>query len=181
MRIRQLENNIVFMRRQHVELLNALHVEVETLKRKNSELQFRLISDKELKQEVNVEVVRDLEANVASLKAELEEAKARNAFLTELLEEQKRQSASNSSTVVTSAVPRGENALKAENENLRRQLEEARANLDQSVTLRYRGCNHPNRLKKGISGSTSRAESLERFPPLRKQNFSPVRNRHRSP
>jgi len=105
------EKRIAFIQKQHEKMLAALHREVEQLKRKNKELQFQLVmrgllpavltgngnegADEgatilQLTAEDAFKLEDRVEASMIQLQADLHEAKSRNIYLNDLVEEQKR-------------------------------------------------------------------------------------------
>lgn len=108
--IANLEGKIAFLKKQHSDMLGALHNEVEQLKQKNKELQFQLVmrgfssqmsltgkNKNEDQKDSPVQVLQapsfqleSLESNMKKLQADLHEARSRNIYLTDLVEEQRR-------------------------------------------------------------------------------------------
>ncbi|KAF5289766.1 hypothetical protein FQA39_LY03683 [Lamprigera yunnana] len=110
-RTAQLEQNIRFLQEQHTQMLAGLHKEVDSLRHKNRELQFQLVfmkggipsspsspeEDTKPKiypspKQVNVTPlqVEILEKELGELKIQLQDIDSRNAYLSAIVEEQKK-------------------------------------------------------------------------------------------
>ncbi|KAK5640849.1 hypothetical protein RI129_009396 [Pyrocoelia pectoralis] len=110
-RVAQLEQNIRFLQEQHTQMLAGLHKEVDNLRHRNRELQFQLVfikgglpsspsspeddtkpkayfSPKQLN--VTPLQVEILEKELGELKIQLQEIDSRNAYLSAIVEEQKK-------------------------------------------------------------------------------------------
>ncbi|KAK4874837.1 hypothetical protein RN001_014197 [Aquatica leii] len=110
-RVSQLEQNIRFLQEQHTQMLAGLHKEVDNLRHRNRELQFQLVFTKggipsspsspedDTKPKiycspkpVNVTPlqVEILEKELGELKIQLQDIDSRNAYLSAIVEEQKK-------------------------------------------------------------------------------------------
>ncbi|KAK6637217.1 hypothetical protein RUM44_007631 [Polyplax serrata] len=111
-RANQLEQNIRFLQEQHQVMLSGLHREIEMLRQKNRDLQFQIVftnginhiqnspsSDEDHQkpfafspEQVNVTPlqVEILERNIADLRMNLSEARTRNVYLQNIIDEQKK-------------------------------------------------------------------------------------------
>ncbi|XP_026289880.1 uncharacterized protein LOC113214656 [Frankliniella occidentalis] len=127
LRITQLEQNIKFLKEQHHLMLTSLHHEVETLRQRNRDLQFQLVFSKGSfalvkstpsspeddskpqvtlsPKQVNVSSlqVEILERDLAELRSLLNEAKAQNSSLENIIDEQKKQLESSINKLVPSS------------------------------------------------------------------------------
>merc|ERR1712142_876375 len=146
-RILRLEKNIAWLQEQHSVMLAALHNEIETLKSRNRELQFQLLmggsgpvgplgTPEDLEQTSGSAGSRSLtlisqlpgvppiqaeilDNEIKELQATLHEAKSRNVYLSNLVDQQKKK--------------------------LAKLEEEASMHAERDARMKYRGCNHPAR------------------------------------
>lgn len=83
-KVQQLENTVTFLRKQHRDVLEALHEEVDTLKRRNHELQFQIAMCQAPTADVPVDSVETVGENLtgprdADNKASINYAETRNS------------------------------------------------------------------------------------------------------
>ncbi|KAL0272271.1 UNVERIFIED_CONTAM: hypothetical protein PYX00_005312 [Menopon gallinae] len=114
-RVNQLEQNIRFLQEQHQIMLNGLHSEIEILRQRNRDLQFQIVfskegvtfvsssspsSDEDIQgrkivlspKQVNATPLQIelMERDIAELKTNLGEARTRNVYLQNIVDEQKK-------------------------------------------------------------------------------------------
>ncbi|XP_018333507.1 coiled-coil domain-containing protein 92 [Agrilus planipennis] len=106
-RIAQLEQNIRFLQQQHQQMLDGLHKEIDNLRCRNRELLFHLIftkgsvpsplstPDEDVESKVSPKntiplQVELLEKELTELKLQLQESENQNAYLSAIVEEQKK-------------------------------------------------------------------------------------------
>ncbi|CAG0897911.1 unnamed protein product [Darwinula stevensoni] len=95
-RVVQLERAIVYLQEQHAALLRGLQDEIEELKRRNKDLQTRLVfatggTGWEEKPK-DAERIKELQAELDKRQGELEDATSRNNYLQKLINDLKRYS-----------------------------------------------------------------------------------------
>lgn len=198
LRVAQLEQNIRFLQEQHQQMLSGLHQEIDSLRQKNRELQFQLVfstgqiassptssSEEESKdrilspKEVNVTPlqVELLEREVGELKITLNDVNTKNAYLSAIIDEQKKKlDQPDRDTVSSGPDPELINKLddvealvrklRRENDDLRREASDLRSGgQGQQHQNQHRGGRH----HRGSNSHHYRGHN--RFPPLHSQSY----------
>ncbi|CAB4063903.1 unnamed protein product [Lepeophtheirus salmonis] len=230
-------SDIEFLKEKHSRLLSDLHREIDELRRKNRELQYKLVMRESSPEPSRPSSSDKLRRTIQDLQADLIKVQSHNKLLSKLLEEQKdikdlqerganpfkslprlenratplpSQVDPKSGSIITSSVSleslrrletvylrRMEEAegriflLQKENQEQRNELLDLKAEIFKANKLKYRGCNHPSRLRSFSNPKSSldnlsslqllarpkrsRTESLDRF-----QALPPFKSRSRS-